>query len=150
MRREKLSESVGRAYFRTLGHLGQQIFSSCEGKMAHVLTSVKGVDVDDVKVQRALISVFDKTDLIELAQFLANNGVSLLSTGGTAKKMRDAGLKVTDVSEYTQSPEILDGRVKTLHPKVIQSICLSYACTHLLGLYSSPPIFDTIFDITYY
>ena len=86
--------------------------------MAHVLTSVKGADVDAVPIKRALISVFDKTNLIELAQYLAGNGVQLLSTGGTAKKMRDAGLEVMDVSEYTKSPEILDGRVKTLHPTV--------------------------------
>jgi len=71
-----------------------------------------------VPIKRALLSVFDKEGLVELAQFLAAHGVQLLSTGGTAKKIRDAGLEVMDVSDYTQSPEILDGRVKTLHPKV--------------------------------
>ena len=67
---------------------------------------------------QALLSVSDKTGLIELAQALTQHNVHLLSTGGTAKALRDAGFKVTDVSEYTNSPEILDGRVKTLHPKV--------------------------------
>ncbi len=71
-----------------------------------------------MKVSRALISVSDKTGIVEFAQSLAAAGVALLSTGGTARLLRDAGLTVTDVSEHTGSPEILDGRVKTLHPKV--------------------------------
>lgn len=71
-----------------------------------------------VPIKRALLSVSDKTNLIELAQCLASLGVQLLSTGGTAAKMREAGLSVTDVSEHTQFPEIMDGRVKTLHPKI--------------------------------
>ena len=71
-----------------------------------------------VKVERAILSVSDKTGLVELAKFLEANGVELLSTGGTAKAMRDAGVKVMDVSEYTGAPEMMDGRVKTLHPKV--------------------------------
>lgn len=70
------------------------------------------------KVQRALISVSDKTGIVDLAQGLAAAGVEILSTGGTAKAMRDAGVKVIDVSEYTESPEVMDGRVKTLHPRV--------------------------------
>ena len=69
-------------------------------------------------VRRALISVSDKTGLIELASALAERGVELLSTGGSAKAMRDAGLAVKDVSEVTGFPEMMDGRVKTLHPKV--------------------------------
>ncbi|BAE48904.1 AICAR transformylase [Paramagnetospirillum magneticum AMB-1] len=69
-------------------------------------------------VRRALLSVSDKTGLIEFARFLAKSGVELLSTGGTAKAMRDAGLPVIDVSDFTGFPEMLDGRVKTLHPKV--------------------------------
>lgn len=69
-------------------------------------------------MQRALLSVSDKTGLVELARFLASAGVELLSTGGTAAALRQAGLQVIDVSEYTGSPEILDGRVKTLHPLV--------------------------------
>lgn len=65
----------------------------------------------------ALISVTDKTGVVELARGLAQAGYGLLSTGGTAKTLRDAGLTVKDVAEHTGSPEILDGRVKTLHPK---------------------------------
>jgi len=71
-----------------------------------------------VKIQRALLSVSDKTGLVPLAQILAAQGVELLSTGGTAKTLREAGLKVKDISEHTGFPEMLDGRVKTLHPKV--------------------------------
>ncbi|MHB1093490.1 bifunctional phosphoribosylaminoimidazolecarboxamide formyltransferase/IMP cyclohydrolase [Thiobacillus sp.] len=71
-----------------------------------------------MKIQRALLSVSDKTGLVDFARALANAGVELLSTGGTAKALRDAGLVVIDVSEYTGFPEMLDGRVKTLHPKV--------------------------------
>ena len=70
------------------------------------------------KIQRALLSVSDKTGLIPLAQILATAGIELISTGGTAKTLREAGLAVKDVSEYTGFPEMLDGRVKTLHPKV--------------------------------
>lgn len=71
-----------------------------------------------VKIRRALLSVSDKTGLIELATALAARGVELLSTGGTAKALRDAGLAVQDVSEATGFPEMMDGRVKTLHPVV--------------------------------
>jgi len=67
---------------------------------------------------RALLSVTDKTGLTELAQALAANGYTLLSTGGTARTLREAGLAVTDVSEVTGFPEIMDGRVKTLHPNI--------------------------------
>ena len=70
------------------------------------------------RVTRALLSVSDKTGLIEFAQALAGRGVELVSTGGTAKAIAAAGLKVTDVSELTGFPEMMDGRVKTLHPKV--------------------------------
>jgi len=70
------------------------------------------------KVQRALISLTDKSGIEEFARFLAEMGVEILSTGGTAKKMRDSGIAVTDVSEFTGFPEMLDGRVKTLHPLV--------------------------------
>ncbi|KPA20506.1 Bifunctional purine biosynthesis protein PurH [Shimia sp. SK013] len=69
-------------------------------------------------IRRALISVSDKTGLIDLAKALSARGVELLSTGGSAKAMRDAGLEVKDVSEVTGFPEMMDGRVKTLHPKV--------------------------------
>ncbi len=70
------------------------------------------------KIQRAVLSVSDKTGLVAFAQTLATAGVELLSTGGTARKLRDAGLTVKDISEHTGFPEMLDGRVKTLHPKV--------------------------------
>ncbi|MDD7962038.1 bifunctional phosphoribosylaminoimidazolecarboxamide formyltransferase/IMP cyclohydrolase [Microbacterium thalli] len=73
---------------------------------------------DLVSVRRALISVSDKTDLLPLAQALAGAGVEIVSTGGSAALLRDAGLTVTDVSEVTGFPESLDGRVKTLHPAV--------------------------------
>jgi phosphoribosylaminoimidazolecarboxamide formyltransferase/IMP cyclohydrolase len=69
-------------------------------------------------IKRALLSVSDKTGLIDFARALSAQGVELLSTGGTAKAIRDAGLPVKDVSEFTGFPEMLDGRVKTLHPKV--------------------------------
>src|SRR3954469_1383084 len=70
------------------------------------------------KINRALLSVSDKTGLVPFARVLAEAGVELLSTGGTAKALRDAGLKVIDLSAHTGFPEMLDGRVKTLHPKV--------------------------------
>jgi phosphoribosylaminoimidazolecarboxamide formyltransferase/IMP cyclohydrolase len=76
------------------------------------------VPVADVAIRTALLSVSDKTGLLEFAQGLARQGVKLLSTGGTAKMLRDAGLDVTDVSDHTGFPEMLDGRVKTLHPTV--------------------------------
>ncbi|HSC56262.1 MAG TPA: bifunctional phosphoribosylaminoimidazolecarboxamide formyltransferase/IMP cyclohydrolase, partial [Nitrospira sp.] len=69
-------------------------------------------------IKRALISVSDKTGVVDLAKGLEALGAEILSTGGTAKALRDAGVKVTDVAAYTGSPEILDGRVKTLHPKI--------------------------------
>ena len=72
----------------------------------------------DRPVRRALLSVWDKTGLIELATELAKAGIDLVSTGGTARALRDAGLTVIDVAEVTGAPEILDGRVKTLHPGV--------------------------------
>ncbi len=84
----------------------------------HSLTSVSGAMADEIPIRRALLSVFDKTNLLSIATVLHSFGVELLSTGGTAKALREAGLPVKDVSEYTQSPEILDGRVKTLHPRV--------------------------------
>jgi phosphoribosylaminoimidazolecarboxamide formyltransferase/IMP cyclohydrolase len=70
------------------------------------------------KIQRALISVSDKTGLVSFAQILAKAGIEIISTGGTAKALREAGLAVKDISEHTGFPEMLDGRVKTLHPKV--------------------------------
>jgi phosphoribosylaminoimidazolecarboxamide formyltransferase/IMP cyclohydrolase len=70
------------------------------------------------KIQRAILSVTDKTGLVDFAQKLAGFGVELVSTGGTAKLLRDSGVQVKDISELTGFPEMLDGRVKTLHPKV--------------------------------
>ncbi|MGB7201096.1 MAG: bifunctional phosphoribosylaminoimidazolecarboxamide formyltransferase/IMP cyclohydrolase [Pyrinomonadaceae bacterium] len=70
------------------------------------------------KIKRALISVSDKIGVAEFATALSNFGVEIISTGGTAKALRDAGLKVTDVSEVTGFPEMMGGRVKTLHPKI--------------------------------
>ncbi|MFZ1814913.1 MAG: bifunctional phosphoribosylaminoimidazolecarboxamide formyltransferase/IMP cyclohydrolase [Rhizobiaceae bacterium] len=73
---------------------------------------------DLVQVRRALISVSDKTGLVEFAKSLAGHGVMILSTGGTAQAIRNAGIEVTDVSAVTGFPEIMDGRVKTLHPAI--------------------------------
>jgi phosphoribosylaminoimidazolecarboxamide formyltransferase/IMP cyclohydrolase len=70
------------------------------------------------RIQRALISVTDKSGIVDFAKKLSNLGVELISTGGTAKALRDAGLTVKDISDLTGFPEMLDGRVKTLHPKV--------------------------------
>ncbi len=70
------------------------------------------------KIQRAIISLSDKTGIEDFAQNLQGFGVEILSTGGTAKVLRDRGLRIKDVSEYTGFPEMLDGRVKTLHPKI--------------------------------
>jgi phosphoribosylaminoimidazolecarboxamide formyltransferase / IMP cyclohydrolase len=70
------------------------------------------------KIQRALLSVTDKTGLVDFARMLSSLGIELISTGGTAKLLRDSGIAVKDVSELTGFPEMLDGRVKTLHPKV--------------------------------
>jgi len=74
--------------------------------------------VHEVIIRRALLSVSDKSGLVELGQSLAAHGVELVSTGGTAKTLREAGLTVRDVSDLTGFPEMMDGRVKTLHPKV--------------------------------
>ncbi|MGI9364537.1 MAG: bifunctional phosphoribosylaminoimidazolecarboxamide formyltransferase/IMP cyclohydrolase, partial [Rhizobiaceae bacterium] len=73
---------------------------------------------DKMKVKRALLSVFDKSGLLELAQALVEHNVQLLSTGGTSRALKEAGFDVTDVSDVTGFPEIMDGRVKTLHPAV--------------------------------
>src|SRR5438128_9924164 len=73
---------------------------------------------DRVAVRRALLSVSDKTGLVELARTLAQRGVALISTGGSAKALREAGLPVTEVAAITGFPEIMDGRVKTLHPAI--------------------------------
>ena len=69
-------------------------------------------------IRRALLSVSDKTGLVELAQALVQRDIALLSTGGTEKLLRDSGVPVTPIDRYTESPEVMDGRVKTLHPRV--------------------------------
>ena len=70
------------------------------------------------KIRRALISVSDKTGIVDFARELKAFGVEIISTGGTAKALRDAGIEVRDVSDVTGFPEMMDGRVKTLHPKI--------------------------------
>src|SRR5918994_2098663 len=69
------------------------------------------------RIERALLSVSDKSGLIEFAKALVGHGIELVSTGGTAKALKDAGLNVIDVAEVTGFPEMMDGRVKTLHPR---------------------------------
>ncbi|NJB69232.1 phosphoribosylaminoimidazolecarboxamide formyltransferase/IMP cyclohydrolase [Desulfobaculum xiamenense] len=71
-----------------------------------------------VSIRRAILSVTDKTGLVDFARFLSENGVELFSTGGTRKMLLDAGLRVASVSEVTGFPEIMNGRVKTLHPHI--------------------------------
>src|SRR3979490_2145193 len=83
------------------------------------------------RIERALISVSDKTGLVGFARALAERGVEVVSTGGTAKALTEAGLTVIDVAQLTGSPEMMDGRVKTLHPKVHG------------GLRAAPPNKDT-------
>ncbi|HYW69988.1 MAG TPA: hypothetical protein VE961_03070, partial [Pyrinomonadaceae bacterium] len=70
------------------------------------------------KIQRALISVSDKTGIVDFAHELKKFGVEIISTGGTARALREAGIAVTEVSDVTGFPEMMDGRVKTLHPKI--------------------------------
>src|SRR6266496_482407 len=99
-------------------------FHPCSSVANNVLAPVCGVRFFKrrinkmAKITRALISVSDKTGVLEFARGIAQYGVEILSTGGTAKMLREAGLTVKDVSEFTGFPEMLDGRVKTLHPKV--------------------------------
>ena len=76
------------------------------------------INKENVKIKRALVSVFDKTGLVELGHSLERLGIEILSTGGSAKTLRDSGVSVTDVSDYTKFPEIMDGRVKTINPLV--------------------------------
>lgn len=81
-------------------------------------SAIVGSEVDEIAPKTALVSVSDKSGLADLGVFLELHNIKILSTGGTAKALRDAGVEVTDVSEYTSFPEIEDGRVKTLHPKI--------------------------------
>src|SRR5947209_6914351 len=77
---------------------------------------------EGVRVSRALLSVSDKTGIVEFARGLADLGIELVSTGGTAQELAGAGLAVRQVSDLTGFPEIMDGRVKTLHPKLAAGI----------------------------
>src|SRR6267154_3761447 len=79
---------------------------------------VSAPPIDLRPIRRALLSVTDKTGLVDFARVLASFGVYLVSTGGTSRTLREAGLPVRDISHLTGFPEMLDGRVKTLHPKV--------------------------------
>ena len=87
-------------------------------KDQRLLLELAAMSATQTKIQRAILSVTDKTGLVDFARKLAALGVELISTGGTAKLLRDSGIGVKDISELTGFPEMLDGRVKTLHPKV--------------------------------
>ena len=78
--------------------------------------------IDKIKIKRAIISVSDKAGVVEFAKGLKEFGVEILSTGGTAKALRDTGIEVVEVSDYTGFPEMMEGRVKTLHPKIAAGI----------------------------
>src|SRR2546430_15889970 len=78
----------------------------------------EGDDLGLVKIRRALISVSDKTGIVDFARELKRFDVEIISTGGTVKALRDAGIEVRDVSDVTGFPEMMDGRIKTLHPKI--------------------------------
>src|SRR5947208_15570649 len=78
----------------------------------------EGNELGLVKIRRALISVSDKTGIVDFARELKRFDVEIISTGGTAKTLRDAGIEVRDVSDVTGFPEMMDGRIKTLHPKI--------------------------------
>ncbi len=71
-----------------------------------------------MKIKRAIVSVSDKTDIVEFVKELSDLGIEILSTGGTAKILKENGINVIEISSYTGFPEIMDGRVKTLHPKI--------------------------------
>ena len=75
-----------------------------------------------IKIKKALISVFDKTNILGISKFLINNNVEIYSSGGTYKFLKENNIKVNEISKYTNSPEILDGRIKTLHPKIYGGI----------------------------
>ena len=75
-----------------------------------------------IKISRALISVSDKSNILELARILQDLNIEIISTGGTAALLKENNIQVTEVSDYTQFPEMLNGRVKTLHPKIYGGI----------------------------
>eukprot|EP00472_Partenskyella_glossopodia_P012653 CAMPEP_0197540860 /NCGR_PEP_ID=MMETSP1318-20131121/66829_1 /TAXON_ID=552666 /ORGANISM="Partenskyella glossopodia, Strain RCC365" /LENGTH=212 /DNA_ID=CAMNT_0043099967 /DNA_START=672 /DNA_END=1310 /DNA_ORIENTATION=+ len=80
--------------------------------------ALEGKKADKVEIKRALLSVFDKTGVVDFAKALVEHKVEILSTGGTARKLKEAGVPVTMVNDYTGNPEILNGRVKTLNPHI--------------------------------
>src|SRR5438270_1151422 len=82
------------------------------------VSSVAPVAPGEVQVTRALLSVSDKTGIVELARGLVELGIEIISTGGTARELAEAGIPVREVADLTGFPEIMDGRVKTLHPKL--------------------------------
>src|ERR1039458_8358841 len=95
------------------------------------------------KIRRVLISVTDKTGILDFARALAGLGAELISTGGTARLIRESGIAVQDVSEVTGFPEMLDGRVKTLHPKIhggILAIRGNAAHVHAISEHGIAPI----------
>ena len=96
-----------------------------------------------MRIRRALISVHDKTGVVDLAKALAGFGVEILSTGGTARLLRESGLAVRDVADVTGFPEMMDGRVKTLHPRIHGGILARRdlpAHLEALGAHDIPPI----------
>src|SRR4051794_24823197 len=101
-----------------VGHGVRCVFAHPTGFVLRGVVVAQDPCMTDHRVTRALLSVSDKTGLIDFARALAGHGIDLVSTGGTAKAIAAAGLKVSDVSELTGFPEMMDGRVKTLHPKV--------------------------------
>ena len=96
------------------------------------------------KIRRALVSVSDKSGVVELARILADLNVEILSTGGTAKSLRQNGIEITDVSDYTGFPEMLDGRVKTLHPKIHGGILASGKTPIMSGLWGNTGLTPSI------
>ena len=105
--------------------------------------------MSSIKVQSALISVFDKSGLDDIVGLLASNGVTIYSTGGTLRYISALGIPVESVEDLTSYPSILDGRVKTLHPKVFGGILARREQDHLaqLGQYAIPPIDLVIVDL---
>ena len=118
MKPEGVEYSVGRmGYSRT-----HKFISICpQTKRSNLILTIRMTETSDLQlrpIRRALISVSDKTGIVDFARELANFNVEIISTGGTAKALRDAGIAVRDISDITGFPEMMDGRVKTLHPRV--------------------------------
>src|SRR4051812_34524234 len=88
------------------------------------------LDLGELKVERALVSVFDKRGVVDFARALNELGVEIISTGGTATELAEAGIGTTSIEEYTGFPEILDGRVKTLHPNIYAGLLAVRSSEH--------------------